>query len=75
MRKILSKSSLAALFLAAFILNISSNPTGDISLIKKAKAQESTWVKYSIACQDGSLITLCGAGGTGCTPQGQCGKK
>jgi hypothetical protein len=72
MKKHLLKLATAGLFVGALLFSLSATPGGKISLFKKAHASEETWRLYYAYCPNGNEIVVCGAGGAGCTPYGNC---
>jgi len=72
MKKNLLKLATGALFVGALLFSISAVPGGRVSMIQKAHATEDTWTVYYGTCPNGNEIIVCGAGGSSCTPVGNC---
>jgi hypothetical protein len=72
MKRIISRLAFAGLLVGAIFFSVSAPRGGGVSLIQKAHATENTYQAYLAECDDGFLITVCGAGGPGCTPHGDC---
>jgi hypothetical protein len=75
MRKTLFKTVTIGLFMASLFFTIATGENGQFTFFKQAKAQ-ADWQAYKWTCAGGTVtITVCGVGGSGCTPAGSCGKQ